>query len=411
MRVALVVDWLLDRGGVERVLKELIAIYPQAELYSLINFSKEFNAQTTFLQKIPFIKRFYPFALPLMSFAIEQIDLSSYDLIISCSHAVAKGVITNADQLHICYCQSPMRYAWDLSHDYLKTSKLNWLQKICARIFLHKIRLWDVVSSNRVDLFLSNSNLIKRRIGKIYRREAKTLYPPIDTDFFAFSDRCDDYYVTVCRLVPYKRVDLIVEAFNALPDKKLVIVGEGEERKRLMKKAGKNITFLGSQSDAALLKILQHAKAFIYAAVEDFGIAPLEAQSCGTPVIALKAGGLQETIRASTGVFFNEQTKESLIAALHLFEKKKIKRKRCRQNAENFSRLKFRETFAHCVDQNYSFFIKEKTHESSHLGRRQRKKVVAAITESLPEAIFKNRLSRVSAKKDRAEVKTPSLLR
>lgn len=334
MKTAIVCDWLVAVGGAEKVLGHLLDCYPEADLFAVVDFVDPDKRQflqnklikTTFIQKLPFAKTKYRSYLPLMPLAIEQLDLSSYDLIISNSHAVAKGVLTGPDQTHISYVQSPMRYAWDLQHQYLKETGLDkklrgWL----ARYFLHKLRIWDLRSAQGVDHFIANSNFIARRIKKTYRRDATVIYPPIDVDKFKPGDSKQDFYLTASRLVPYKKIDLIVESFQSLPDKKLIVIGDGPDMDKIKRKSGENVKIMGYQSNDVMLKHLQRAKAFIFAAEEDFGMMPLEAQACGTPVIAYGKGGALETVQGinqpnPTGLFFDEQSIPALIKAIHAFE-------------------------------------------------------------------------------------------
>ncbi len=330
-RVAIVHDWLPVVGGAERVLEQLLHLYPNAELYTLFDFLTREQApflagktvHTSFLQKFPFSQKIYRHLLPFFPFAVEQFDLSSYDLVISSSSAVAKGVITSPDQLHVCYCHSPMRYAWDLQEQYLKqTGMKSGLRSFVVRYVLYKLRIWDVVSSNRVDSFIANSGYIRNRISKTYRRDATVIYPPVDTKRFQIKKTKDDFYLAASRQVPYKRIDLIVKAFRNMPDKKLVVIGDGPEHKKIKALAGDNVTVLGYRGDDVLLDHLRRAKAFIFAAQEDFGILPVEAQACGTPVIAFGRGGARETVLDKiTGLLFEEQTEASLIDAIARFER------------------------------------------------------------------------------------------
>ena len=302
-----------------------------------------------------------------MPLAIEQFDLSSYDLVISSSHAVAKGVLTGPDQLHISYVHSPIRYAWNLQHQYLKEAGLNrgmkgWL----AKWVLHKIRLWDLRTANGVDSFIANSYFIARRITKVYRRESIVIYPPVDVRAFTQVDNKDSFYLAASRLVPYKRIELIVEAFSKMPDRRLVVIGDGPGFDRVKSIAGPNIEILGHQKFEVLKDYMQRAQAFVFAAEEDFGIVPLEAQACGTPVIAYGKGALLETINdlsgpeEPTGVFFQSQTVDSIRDAVERFEKNKEKftPTACRKNAERFAPEVFRESFARFVNDKYEQFRK-----------------------------------------------------
>ncbi|HEY5939663.1 MAG TPA: glycosyltransferase, partial [Gemmatimonadales bacterium] len=306
MKVAIVHDWLVTYAGAERVLEEMLAVYPDADLFSLIEFLPESErqflggrqVQTSFLQRMPGARKHYRTYLPFMPFAVEQFDLSTYDLVISSSHAVAKGVLTGPDQLHICMCYSPMRYAWDLQDQYLRESGLDRGAKgMATRWLLHRLRLWDARTADGVDRFIAISNFIARRIWKSYRRESTVIYPPVDVDSLTPGGSREDFYVTASRMVPYKRIDLIVEAFAAMPGKRLVVIGDGPEERRIRGRAGSNVTLLGRQPFEVLHDHLRRARAFVFAAEEDFGIAPLEAQACGTPVIAYGKGGVLETLR------------------------------------------------------------------------------------------------------------------
>jgi glycosyltransferase involved in cell wall biosynthesis len=285
-----------------------------------------------------------------MPLAIEQLDLSSYDLIISSSHAVAKGVITGPDQIHISYIHSPIRYAWDMQHQYLQETGLNkGLKGYFAKRILHKMRIWDQRTANGVDHFIANSNFIARRIWKAYRRKAEVIYPPVDVTRFTPQANKENFYLTASRLVPYKKVDLIVESFATMPDKKLVVIGDGPDMSKIKKKAAKNIEILGFQSTDTLVQMMQRAQAFVFAAEEDFGFTPIEAQACGTPVIAYGKGGALETVRGleqlnPTGLFFKEQSVAAVTEAVKLFELSgdEFVVENCVSNAEKFNPEKFR---------------------------------------------------------------------
>ena len=359
MRVAIIHDWLVTYAGAERVLEQMLNCFPEADLFSLVDFipqdSRAFimnkPVTTSFIQKMPKARTKYRGYLPLMPLAIEQFDLSGYDLVISSSHAVAKGILVGPDQLHICMCYSPIRYAWNLQFQYLRESKLeSGLKSWLARWLLHKVRLWDVRTANSVDHFIAISHFIGRRIEKTYRRGATVIYPPVDISGFVFQPNKEDFYLTASRMVPYKKMPMIVEAFSSMPDKRLVVIGEGPEFDKCKAVAGQNVILMGWQSFKVLRDHMQRAKAFVFAAEEDFGIAPLEAQACGTPVIAFGKGALLETIHGleserPTGVFFKEQTCASLQAAIELFEKEsaRIKPEACRDNVLRFSPARFRE--------------------------------------------------------------------
>lgn len=361
MKTAIICDWLVANGGAEKVLAQLLQCYPDADLFAVVDFmeadKRDFllnkPVKTSFIQKLPFAKTRYRHYLPLMPLAIEQLDVSAYDLVISSSHAVAKGILTGPDQVHISYVHSPMRYAWDLQHQYLQQTGLDKkISGLLARYFLHRLRLWDLRSANGVDHFIANSHFIARRIEKTYRRQARVIHPPVDTAQFIPGDQKDDFYLAASRLVPYKRMDLIVESFKSLPDKRLIVIGDGPDLEKVRQKAGPNVTLLGYQDNASLLSHLQRAKALIFAAEEDFGILPLEAQAAGTPVIAYGKGGALETVRGKdmakpTGLFFPEQTTEAICKAIHDFESDStpFTVENCVENAARFTPALFREQF------------------------------------------------------------------
>ncbi|HDE1447649.1 TPA: glycosyltransferase family 4 protein [Klebsiella pneumoniae] len=371
-KIALTADWLVSYAGAERVIKELIDLYPNLDLFSVVDFLSDESrthfqgkrATTTFIQRLPKAETSYQKYLPLMPVAIEQLDVSAYDIVLSSSHAVAKGVLTGPDQMHISYVHSPIRYAWDLQHQYLREAKLDkGLKGIIAKYLLHKIRLWDYRTANGVNHFIANSHFIARRIKKVYGRNADVIYPPVDVRRFILNENKEDYYVTASRLVPYKRIDLIVDAFAAMPNKKLIVIGDGSEMSKIKSKATTNVEILGFQPNEIMRDYMKNAKAFVFAAEEDFGITPVEAQACGTPVIAFGKGGSLETIRPygvnkPTGVFFAEQTVPSLIDAINLFENifDKITPKNCRENALRFSVDIFKDTFSKYIDEKWSEF-------------------------------------------------------
>jgi glycosyltransferase involved in cell wall biosynthesis len=361
VKTAIIHDWLVTYGGADRVLEQMLVCFPDADLFSLVDFLPanqrgfilDKPVHTSFFQYLPFARRAFRKYFPLMPLAVEQFDLSSYDLIISSSHSVAKGVISGPDQLHICVCHSPMRYAWDLQHQYLQESGLD--QSILgwpARWMLHEARLWDTRTANGVDEFIAVSHFIARRIWKTYRRESTVIYPPVDIDSLSVKECKEDFYLTVSRLVPYKKINLIVEAFRHMPDKKLVVIGDGAQFKSIKAAAGNNVTMLGFQSSEVVHDHMQRAKGFVFAAEEDLGISVLEAQACGTPVIAFGKGGALETVRdlgmeEPTGLFFHEHSAEALVGAIALFEKERgqFRAQSCRKNAVRFSVERFRKEF------------------------------------------------------------------
>jgi len=363
MKVALIQEWLTVIGGSEYVFKEIASLFPEADIYTLVAREEtirtlgleKHKVTTSFIQKLPFAKTRYRNYLPLFPLAIEQFDLSEYDLIISSSHSVAKGVLTHSGQIHVCYCHSPMRYAWDLYHQYLKESGLTTgLKGFFAKLVLHRIRQWDIASTNRVDFFISNSNFIGKRIKKIYNRESVTIYPNVAVENFEVSLEREDFYFTCSRMVPYKKIDLIVKAFALMPEKKLFVIGDGPDFKKIQKVASSNITLLGYQPFDVLKHYLSKAKAFVFAAEEDFGMLPVEAQACGTPVIAFKKGGVLETvIENETGVYFNEQTPEAIADAINYFENNinKFDPAKIALHASSFSTLHFKTAIKRYLEQ------------------------------------------------------------
>ncbi|CAD6530885.1 glycosyltransferase family 4 protein [Paraburkholderia metrosideri] len=364
MKVAIVHDWLVVSGGAEKVLKNIIECFPKADIFSIVDFLEDRECvkgktvNTSFIQRMPFARRRYRAYLPLMPIAIEQVDLSGYDLVISSSHAVAKGVLTGPNQVHVSYVHSPIRYAWDLQHQYLRESHLNkGIKSIMARVLLHYIRGWDSRSANGVDHLLANSQFIARRIKKAYQREATVIYPPVDLANMPMCTQKEDFYVTASRMVPYKRIDLIVRAFSQTPERRLVVIGDGPEMKKIKSVAGDNVTILGHQPSDVLVDYLRRARAFVFAAEEDFGISVVEAQACGTPVIAFGRGGALESVIGlpldrPTGVFFGEQTSESLLEAVSRFEHNShlFDARQCRKNAERFSSENFKAALMSFID-------------------------------------------------------------
>lgn len=363
LRIAVVHDWLPLYGGAERVLEQILLLFPNADLYSLIDsvpenqrgFLQGKTPRTSIVQRLPFGKKYYRAYFPIMPLVIEQFDLSSYDIIISSSYSFAKGVITGPHQVHLCYCHSPIRYAWDLQHQYLAQSGLaaglrSWL----IRAMLHYIRLWDMRTSNGVDAFATNSHYVSRRVRKVYQRDAHVIYPPIEFSRFELTAEKSDYYVTVSRMVPYKRIDIVIAAFAEMPDRKLVVIGDGPDRARLEAKATANVTFLGSVSNDEVVDQISHARAFVFAAEEDFGIVTVEAQACGTPVVAFGRGGSAETVLdGTTGVLFHRQEAADLHRAIKRFETMSFDPVAIRAHAEQFSSARFRRAFLQWVTRAY----------------------------------------------------------
>ncbi|MFT8896093.1 MAG: glycosyltransferase family 4 protein [Acetobacter sp.] len=363
LKVAIVHEWLEHYAGSERVVGELLAVFPQAQVFSIVDFlpkkERAFlggrKVKTTFIQKLPFAKKHFRNYLGLMPLAVEQFDLSGFDLVFSSNHAVAKGIITGPDQYHISYVHSPMRYAWDMQAAYLRQSGLErGLKGLFVRWLLHRIRNWDVRSATGVDVFVANSRYIARRIRKVYRREADVIHPPVDTDAFnlpaAPADR--GAYLVAGRQVPYKRVDLVVEAFRRMPQRKLLVVGDGPENEKIRAIAAgaPNVILKGKVPHAELLSMMQNARAFVFAAEEDFGITLVEAQACGTPVISFGRGGALDIVQddmlsdTPTGLLFDEQTADAIVETVDRFEtiRDKISAEGCRKNALRFSKAAFR---------------------------------------------------------------------
>ncbi|CAB3738346.1 D-inositol-3-phosphate glycosyltransferase [Paraburkholderia graminis C4D1M] len=359
MRVAIVHDWLVAPGGAEKVLEQIIECFPDADLFSLVDFLEDRRplhgkpVTTSFIQRLPFARRRYDAYLPLMPLAVQQFDLADYDLIITSSHTVAKGVLVGPDQTHISYVHSPMRHAWDRQHEYLREAGLtrgpkSWLM----RALLHYLRGWDSHSANGVDRLIANSQFVARRMMKTYRRDAAVIPPPVNVDEFELCTHKEEFYLTASRMVPYKRIDLIVETFSATPHRKLIVIGDGPEMAAIRAKAAPNVTILGYQPIGVLKSYLQRARAFVFAAEEDFGIVTLEAQACGTPVIAFGKGGSLETVvpvgdAHPTGIYFGSQTVASMLDAIDRFERQheQITSAACRANAERFSAAVFRRAF------------------------------------------------------------------
>ena len=366
LRVAVVHEWLESYAGSERCLEQILAVVPNADLFAVVDFLPDDQRaflggrrpRTSFVQRLPFARRAFRAYLPLMPLAVEQLDLSGYDLVVSSSHAVAKGVLVGPDALHVCYCHSPLRYAWDLQHEYLREAGLEGgPRSLVVRWLLHRLRMWDARSADGVDVFVANSAFVARRIRRAYRRDATVVAPPVDVEAFTPGGVRGDYYVTASRFVPYKRVPMIVEAFRALPNRRLVVIGDGPERDAVRRAAGPNVELLGHQPREALRGWLRGARAYLFAAVEDFGISPLEAQACGTPVIAYGGGALPETIpgldaAAPCGVLYDEQTAAGLRAGIAAFEAAadRVTSAACRRNAERFSAPRFRAEFLRLLD-------------------------------------------------------------
>lgn len=369
MKKALIHDWYYVNGGAEKVIHSINSIWKDFEHFALIDFLKDSDREyilngakvhTSLIQNLPTASKNHRKFLQLFPYAIEQFNLTNYDLVISSSSSIAKGVLTHQGQLHICYCHSPMRYAWDLFYEYLESANLNkGFRGIYAKYILNKIRIWDVANSNRVDYFIANSNYISERIKKIYRRDSEVIYPPVDIDFFEFQKEKDDFYFTASRIVAYKNVEQIVLAFNEMPDKKLIVAGVGPELQKIRKLAKPNIEFTGYLSMVQLKTYMKNCKSFISAALEDFGIAPIEAQACGTPVICLGKGGTKETIiDGKTGIHFYHSNPKEIKDAVLFSESKQFEPEVIRNNAIRFSKERFEHEFKSFVENHYQIHSK-----------------------------------------------------
>jgi glycosyltransferase involved in cell wall biosynthesis len=372
MNLALIHDWVITIGGAERCLEVFHELWPEAPLYTLVYREESVRRlgfepgqiHASFLQRFPRAQKWYRKYLPFYPLAMEQFDVSGYDVILSSSHAAAKGVLARSDQIHICYCHTPVRYAWDLTHRYLKENGLErGLKSFLARFILHYIRLWDTLTANRVDYFIANSHYTARRIWRAYRREAAVIHPPVDVDRFRVNGKKENFFLFVSRLVPYKKADLVVAAFTRL-GLPLVVVGDGPQFEECRRLAGKNVEFRGYQDDATVADLMSRARAFVFAAEEDFGIVPVEAQACGTPVVAYGKGGVEDTVvpatgdnwEAATGLFFHEQSVEALEAAVRQFLawEGRFRPEVLRRNAERFSRERFKREIEMFVDRKWS---------------------------------------------------------
>ena len=361
-RVAIVHDWFTTLGGSERVVQQMLQVFPEADLFSLIDVLPAADRRllgsrrvhTSFLQDAPLIGKYYRYYLPLMPMAIEGLDLRGYDLVISSCHAVSKGVRTSRDQLHISYIHTPMRYIWDMRSEYFGRSGP---VALAARLALAPLRTWDQRAAQRPHRLIANSKFVAGRIRSFYDREAQVIYPPVDTRFFQHAGARENFYLTVSRLAPYKHVDMIARAFQAMPERRLVIIGDGEKAAKLRAVRAPNIEWLGHQTDEIVRSHMQRCRAFVFAAREDFGIAALEAQACGAPVIAFGEGGVAEAVRGldtprPTGVFFSEQSVAGVQAGVLEFERNenRITAAACRENAEGFQADRFRRELAAFVE-------------------------------------------------------------
>jgi glycosyltransferase involved in cell wall biosynthesis len=360
LKIALVHDWLTGMRGGEKVLEVLCELFPQATLFTLLHNKgsvsrviEEMEIRTSFIDRLPFKSAKYRNYLPLFPRAIESFDFSAYDLILSTSHAVAKGAQPKPGALHICYCHTPMRYVWELYEEYFGPGRAGFATRTAMNFIAPRLRSWDVSSSSRVHQFVANSRNVAGRIQQYYHRPADVIYPPVNVDQFQVSGKDDGYFLIVSALVPYKRVDLAVETFNQLGEK-LVIVGTGPEMSRLRSMANANIEFLGWQSDSDLAALYSLCRGLVFPGIEDFGIVPLEAMASGKPVVAFGQGGALETVVDApvdaTGVFFYEQKPEALKDALARLQRLKLDRLAIRAHAERFSRTTFKNTYRNYVE-------------------------------------------------------------
>ncbi|HDQ23092.1 MAG TPA: glycosyltransferase family 4 protein [Candidatus Uhrbacteria bacterium] len=362
MKVALLHDYLNQAGGAERVLLALAELFPDAPIHTLIHDKKRLlgfenkNIKTSFLQKMPFSSSHIRWYLPLMPSAIEQLDLSGHDIVISSTSALIKGVITHPQTLHICYCHTPTRYLWSEAHQYHKEIKEGKIVKNFLPYILNNLRLWDQVAAQRVNYFIANSNFIAQRIKNYYNRESAVIYPPVDTENFYTSNELGDYYLIISRLKPYKKVNLAIQAFNKL-NIPLKIIGIGEEEKKLKKMAKPNIEFLGAVSEEEKRSYLSRCLALIHPQTEDFGITAVEAMASGRPVIAYAEGGSLETVvNGESGIFFNEQSWEALIDTVIKFKPQEFDPHAIKNHAEKFNSKNFYQQIKNFVDKSYQKF-------------------------------------------------------
>ena len=365
MRVALVHDWLTGMRGGERVLEVLCELYPKAPIYTLFFQPNKIShtilnhkIHSSFLNKFPFVSRYYRYLLPLFPYAIESFNLTQYDLVISTSHCVAKGVITGVESVHISYTHTPMRYVWDMFPHYFQN--YGFIRKFLVKDFSHNLRIWDVTASARVDHFIANSNFVKKRINKFYRRESEVLHPPVDVQRFNISHAGGNYYLVLSAFVPYKKVDIAIKAFKKRKDR-LVVAGNGPLLKQLKRMSSRNVQFSVNPNDVEVVRLIKNCKALIFPGVEDLGIVPLEAMACGKPVIAYCKGGVTETVKENiTGLFFYEQSATSLNSAIEKFEQTKgiFDENKIRFHAEQFSIEKFKVDLKQSIDNKVNSRIK-----------------------------------------------------
>ncbi len=356
MKLALVHDWMNQIGGAEDVLEALVTIYPDSPIFTSLyapdkmpEHWRKWQINTSFIDRLPWSHSRQQLYFPLYPSAFEDFDFSDFDLVLSNKSGFCHGIITGPDTLHICYCLTPTRYVWRY-HQYAQRENLSWTTRQLLRPFLTSLRSWDRLAADRVDHFIAISNEVRRRIAKIYRRDSTIIYPPVNTSRFEPATHVDDYYLIVGRLVPYRRIDLLVEAFNQL-DRPLVIAGLGRDRDRLESMAESNVTFLGYVPDDELPDLIARCQAFVFPGEEDFGIAPIQAMAAGRPVIAYAAGGAIETVVPETGVLFAEQSVAAIIEAVEGFDPKVVSPTYIRAHAENFDITVFKRKITQFVDQ------------------------------------------------------------
>lgn len=366
LKIAIVHEWLASYAGSERVVEQLLLLYPQADVYAVVDFLPEKErgflgnrqVRTSFIQRLPWAGKAFRHYLPLMPMAVEQFDLQRYDLVLSSNHAVAKGVLTGPDQVHVCYMHSPIRYAWDLQNQYLQEAGLNsGLKSGLARAVLHYLRIWDTRTAHGVDYFVANSHFIARRIHKVYRRTSEVIHPPVETSAFAGSAPRGDFFLAASRMAPYKKMPLVVEAFALMPRRRLVVIGDGPDLARCRRLAAPNVEILGYQPFSVLRDHMLRARAFVFAGEEDFGIALVEAQAAGTPVIAFGRGGACEIVRPwphsalPTGLLFHQQTAQAIADAVGCFlqHEAQFTKDNCVRNASRFAAQRFRNEMGNFV--------------------------------------------------------------
>ena len=369
-RIALVHDWLNGMRGGEKCLEELCELFPTATLFTLLHREgstshaiERMHIATSFVQRLPYSDSLYRYYLPLFPAAIEQFDLRSFDLVISSSHCVAKGVVPRPDALHVCYCHTPMRYVWDQYELYFGKGQAGLLIRLTGPVFANYLRTWDVAGSSRVDEFIANSKHVQLRIKRYYRRDSTVIYPPVDVSAFRISEKDEGYFMIVSALVSYKRIDLAIEAFNRTSER-LVIVGSGPAERRLKALAGKNIEFAGWTTPAELRGYYENCRALIFPGEEDFGITAVEAQACGKPVIGYARGGVLETVVGTggrkTGLFFDEPSTESLIRVLKEFRREDFLPSVLRRNAERFARPIFTRRITRFLQKKWSEHVRKR---------------------------------------------------